>query len=55
VEDIMPEVAEAAEASPLSEILEPLALDPLTVIDDRGYPARLRAQRNMPPDVAAAL
>jgi hypothetical protein len=55
VEDILPELAEAAEASPLSEILEPLGLDPLTVIDDRGYAARLRAQRNIPPNIAAVL
>jgi cytosine/adenosine deaminase-related metal-dependent hydrolase len=49
----VPESVEAA--APLSEILEPLELDPLTVIDDRGYARRLRTQRNIPPDVAAAL
>ena len=49
----VPETAEAA--APLSEILEPLQLDPLTVIDDSGYAARLRAQRNIPTDIAAAL
>jgi 5-methylthioadenosine/S-adenosylhomocysteine deaminase len=55
VEEVVPELAEAAEASPLSEILEPLDLDPLTVIDDRGYAARLRAQRNIPTNIAAVL
>jgi hypothetical protein len=55
VDDIQPELAEAAEASPLSQILEPVDLDPLTVIDDRGYVARLRAQRNIPSNIAAAL
>jgi hypothetical protein len=54
----VPEVApaaEVAEASALSDILEPLQLDPLTVIDDRGYAARLRAQPNIPSDIAAGL
>lgn len=49
----MPETAEAA--APLSQILEPLELDPLTVIDDVGYAHRLRSQRNIPADIAAAL
>jgi len=49
----VPESAEAA--APLSEILEPLELDPLTVIDDRAYAARLRSQQNIPTDIADAL
>lgn len=49
-------VPEAAEvAAPLSEILGPLELDPLTVLDDDGYARRLRSQRNIPADIADAL
>jgi 5-methylthioadenosine/S-adenosylhomocysteine deaminase len=49
----LPEAAEAT--APLPEILEPLELDPLTVIDDDGYAHRLRSQRNIPADIADTL
>ncbi|HJR91731.1 MAG TPA: amidohydrolase family protein [Acidimicrobiia bacterium] len=39
----------------LSEILGPLELDPLTMLDDPGYARRLRDQANIPEDVAALL
>lgn len=42
-------------AEPLSELLEPLTLDPLTVVDDPGYRRRLRGQGNLPESVAALL
>ena len=39
----------------LSEILGPLELDRLTVLDDPGYNRRLRAQANIPREVADRL
>jgi hypothetical protein len=42
-------------AEPLSEVLEPLTLDPLTVVDDPGYLRGLRSQGNLPESVAALL
>ncbi len=42
-------------AAPLSEILEPIALDPLTVCDDAAYLARIAAQPNVPAAIRDGL
>jgi len=34
--------------SPLSQVLEPLEIDPLTVADDRDFTDRLSRQGNLP-------
>ena len=47
-------VAEAA-GPPLSEILEPLELDPLTVADDRDFLATIDAEPNLPDYLAPGL
>jgi hypothetical protein len=44
-----------AAAKPLSEILTPLELDPLTVADDRDFLDRIEAERNLPEFVAKGL
>lgn len=44
-------VVSRAAALPLSAILEPIELDPLTVADDPNFPARIAAQPNMPAAV----
>jgi hypothetical protein len=41
--------------APLSTLLQPIALDPLTVVDDARYIADLAGQRNLPPAVREAL
>jgi cytosine/adenosine deaminase-related metal-dependent hydrolase len=38
----------ARAAAPLSTVLEPMALDPLTVADDRKFLERIAAQKNLP-------
>ncbi|NDK37407.1 amidohydrolase [Pseudoxanthomonas gei] len=48
-------VASEALATPLSKLLGPLTLDPLTVAGDRSFLDRLRAQPNLPPDFRIAL
>lgn len=45
----------AAAAKPLSEILDPLELDPLTVADDDTFLDRLARQRNLPEFVKQGL
>jgi 5-methylthioadenosine/S-adenosylhomocysteine deaminase len=45
----------AAAAAPLSQVLEPLALDPLTVAGDGDFLDRLLAERNLPPAVVDGL
>jgi hypothetical protein len=47
-------VAEAAQA-PLSQVLEPLGLDALTVADDEAFLHRLARQRNLPDYLKAGL
>jgi 5-methylthioadenosine/S-adenosylhomocysteine deaminase len=42
-------------STPLSELLKPIEIDPLTVPDDRDYAKRLRGQLNLPAFVRAAL
>jgi hypothetical protein len=42
-------------ARPISEILEPLELDPPTVVDDGDYLDRLEAQRNLPDFVRSSI
>lgn len=41
--------------TPLSELLQPIGLDPLTVVDDPRYIADLMAQHNLPDDLRRAL
>jgi 5-methylthioadenosine/S-adenosylhomocysteine deaminase len=38
----------SASAAPISSLLEPIALDPLTVADDPGYLERVAAEQNLP-------
>ena len=44
-----------AAAIPLSKLLEPMTLDPLSVADEPGYWARLAAQPTIPEPIRAAL
>lgn len=48
-------IALAAPAPPLSRILEPIALDPLTVVDDPHFLARIEAQPNIPAPIRSGL
>jgi len=48
-------VEAAAAAPPLSQILEPLELDAITVVDDASYLLRLREQTNLPKELTAQL
>jgi 5-methylthioadenosine/S-adenosylhomocysteine deaminase len=45
----------AAPSKPLSQILQPLALDPLSVVDDPDFLAALAQQRNLPQFVKDGL
>ena len=45
----------AAAAIPLSKLLGPLTLDPLTVVDDHSFVERLTAQANLPATFKTAL
>jgi 5-methylthioadenosine/S-adenosylhomocysteine deaminase len=45
----------AVPAPPLSEVLQPLVLDSISVADDADYADRLKAQRNLPAAIKAAL
>jgi len=45
----------AAAAAPLSSVLKPMTIDPLTTVDDAGWLDRLRTQRNLPPGIRARL
>lgn len=42
-------------SKPLSELLGPMSLDPLTAADDGGYAGRLSKETNLPADVKAQL
>jgi hypothetical protein len=48
-------VATRAAATPLSEILQPIELDPLTVADDPRFLARIASQPNVPEAVRREL
>lgn len=48
-------VAVRAAAAPLSTILEPVVLDPLTVADDRNFLTEIAKQQNVPEAVRAGL
>ena len=48
-------IALAAPALPLSKILEPIALDPLTVVDDSHFLARIENQPNIPAPIRSGL
>ena len=50
-----PSLKMAAAAAPLSEILQPLALDPLTMADDGDFLDRIEAQPNLPAYVRQGL
>jgi hypothetical protein len=49
------QAARAAAKLPLSEILEPIALDPLTVVDDADFLDEIAAQPNVPEAVRKGL
>jgi 5-methylthioadenosine/S-adenosylhomocysteine deaminase len=42
-------------APSLADVLEPIALDPLTVVDDTDYLDTLSKERNLPPGLATAI
>ncbi len=44
-----------AASVPLSQVLEPLELDALTVADDKTYIDRLSQQRNLPDSIKQGL
>jgi len=45
----------AAPAPPLSRILEPITLDPLTVVDDAHFLPRIESQPNIPAPIRSGL
>jgi 5-methylthioadenosine/S-adenosylhomocysteine deaminase len=45
----------AAPSTPLSDLLEPLTLDPLTVHDDHRFAELLAKERNLPAEIAAQI
>lgn len=51
----VPPAALAAAAKPLSEILIPLQLDPLTAVDDKDFAKSLKAEKNLPATFRDAL
>jgi cytosine/adenosine deaminase-related metal-dependent hydrolase len=50
-----PSLVGAAPAKPLSQVVGPLTLDPLTVVDDHDWLDTIEQQRNLPDGLAAAL
>jgi hypothetical protein len=50
-----PEVVAPRAAAPLSTILEPIELDPLTVADDRNFLEEIQNQHNLPEAVRTGL
>jgi len=42
-------------SKPLSELLEPIDLDPLTALEDRTFWSTMAAERNVPPEIKGAL
>jgi 5-methylthioadenosine/S-adenosylhomocysteine deaminase len=50
-----PQLAPAARATPLENLLVPLTLDPLTVVDDGAFVETLTKERNLPKEVAAGI
>ena len=53
--DRTPAVAEAAAAVPISSLLSPITLDPLTVADDPEFLDSVAKQINLPPYLAPGL
>jgi len=45
----------AAMAKPLSEIVKPLQLDPLTVADEKEFLLNIADEENLPPFIASGL
>ncbi len=45
----------AAAVKPLSQVLKPIDLDPLTVSDDPDYLVRIKQQTNLPPSIKEGL
>ncbi len=50
-----PDLFAARAAAPLSTLLQPIELDPLTVADDANFLARIAAQPNLPEAIRAGL
>ncbi len=50
-----PEVAAPRAAAPLSTLLEPIQLDPLTVADDRNFLEEIKNQQNVPEAIRMEL
>jgi hypothetical protein len=48
-------VVAAASAPPLSSVLEPLALDALTVADDTEFLERIQQEQNLPKPIKQGL
>jgi hypothetical protein len=52
---VAPRAAARAASPPLSQILGPIALDPLTVADDADFLTKIEAQPNVPPPIRNGL
>jgi hypothetical protein len=52
---VIARAATARASVPLSEILEPIKLDPLTVADDDDFLTQIAAQPNVPPPIREGL
>jgi hypothetical protein len=52
---LAPRAAASAASPPLSQLLGPIALDPLSVADDANFLAQIEAQPNVPLDVRRKL
>lgn len=48
-------VSSRATAVPLSQLLQPIALDPLTVADDANFLSEIATQPNMPEPIRTGL
>jgi hypothetical protein len=51
----LPAAAAAARATPLTELLEPLELDPLTAVDDYRFADLLANERNVPSELRSEI
>ena len=54
-DELLPDLGGFRAAEKLSEILGPMELDPLTVVDDSSYGRRLRSQPNLPTELLSHL
>jgi hypothetical protein len=55
IDSAAPRAAAAAAAPPLSQLLEPIQRDPLTVAGDGNFLAQIAAQPNVPHPIAKGL